>query len=106
MKLYKLIREYPGSPTLGTVVKEIIGENLYYYINSWTDGRIFRVQVKSYPEFWEEIKEEAEEMYKDYQWIEQNKPMFSKQDIKNVFAQLWLHPTCEDVLKYLDFNKK
>lgn len=52
-KKYKLILEYPGSPTLGYITSN---EKLHY--------------CKNYPQFWEEIIEEKEiiqkELFKDY----------------------------------------
>lgn len=51
MKKYKLIKKYPGSPKLGTILKEEgFDENLGTYHNP-----------KDYPEFWEEVVE------KDYE---------------------------------------
>lgn len=54
MKKYKLIKEYPGSPELETIIieaadiknKYFIKRNDIWYINS----------PENYPEFWEEIR--------------------------------------------------
>ena len=53
---YKLIKEYPNSPKLNSIVEEDsngiffkrIGELIYLYTKD---------QIKDYPEFWEEVKE-------------------------------------------------
>lgn len=60
-KKYKLIKEYPGSPELGQIVspKTCVNEedtNNYYWEGSWFNP-------KSFPEFWELIKE------KDYETL-------------------------------------
>lgn len=62
MKKYKLIKEYPGSPRLGTeltpkVDKEDTDTNNFYWEGSWFNPN-------NYPEFWEEIIE------KDYEILE------------------------------------
>lgn len=58
MKKYKLIKEYPGSPNLGT---ELIMKGINSY-HSQDGKKIFNgLQPENYPEFWEEIVE------KDYE---------------------------------------
>lgn len=53
MRKFKLIKEYPGSPKLGTEVSNI-GNNIneYYYNGLWVGS-----YPDKYPEFWEEIIE-------------------------------------------------
>ena len=62
---YKLIKEYPGSPKLGTelipkVDKENDNTNNYYWEGSWFNP-------KNFPEFWEEVVE------KDYEIVDFHK---------------------------------
>lgn len=59
MKKYKLIKEYPGSPKLGTIVE--LKNDGFYPIN--TPGGWFseKYHLKPFPEFWEEVVE------KDYE---------------------------------------
>ena len=59
MKKFKLIKEYPGSPKLGTIATEI-APYMYQYKNTFgTIKNIFNLHT--YPEFWQEIVE------KDYE---------------------------------------
>ena len=71
MKKYKLIKKYPGSPSLGdTVVKTkhsqypLVKCNEYVHeiITTCTYGEY---EVENYPEFWEEVKEKT---YKILSW--------------------------------------
>ena len=58
MKKYKLIKEYPGSPELGTIVegKSSDGKN---YSFSMLGGRVYVIKyhVEDNPEYWEEVNE-------------------------------------------------
>jgi len=58
MKKYKLIREYPNSPDIGTILYE--KEKCYSWDNEGPyEGRVFDKDIiQNYPEFWEEMKEE------------------------------------------------
>lgn len=60
MKKYKLIKEYPGSPKLGSVISK---DNHRIDLNDYTteDSRYVVYMPNDYPEFWEEIVE------KDYE---------------------------------------
>ena len=55
MKKYKLIKEYPGSPELGTSIDMVTPDTYFTYHNSKP------IQLKDYPEYWEEVVE------KDYE---------------------------------------
>ena len=60
MKKYKLIKEYPGSPTVGTILapkvdKELTNTNNFYWGGSWFNPNDFS-------EFWEEVVEEDYEI--------------------------------------------
>lgn len=54
MKKYKLIKEYPGSPKLNTIINEKTSEHFKgkYEINGIVEESD---QVENYPEFWEEL---------------------------------------------------
>lgn len=57
MKRYQLIREYPGSPKLGTVLTLDIKEGDYGIdINNLNIFR-HRNEMENQPEFWQEIEE-------------------------------------------------
>jgi len=55
MKKYKLIKEFPGSPELGTVVEK---EDSSFFINTHYGFRMRQSEIENFPEFWEEIKSE------------------------------------------------
>lgn len=62
MKRYKLIREYPGSPKLGKILKPKIeiennNTNNYYWEGSWFNP-------ENYPEFWQLMVEKDYEILK------------------------------------------
>ena len=60
---YKLIKEYPGSIKLGTIVYLETEDN--YMTNMENDFKLFPKKiVENYPEFWEEVVE------KDYEILE------------------------------------
>lgn len=48
---YKLIKEYPGSPKLGTIIAQCPGTNMYFYGNKQIH------HLPKYPEFWETVIE-------------------------------------------------
>lgn len=53
---YKLIKEYPGSPKLGEIIKP--HQNSFYFVEGEPLTETF---IKAYPEFWEKVVE------KDYE---------------------------------------
>ncbi len=59
-KRYRLIKEYPNSPKLGTIV-EWAGNNCliknYNYSNGEETYIFIKTTIENYPTFWEEIKE-------------------------------------------------
>lgn len=59
MKKYKLIKEYPGSPNLGTIVEYKDDQYELYLIEGKTPnyGQFPKPYVEDLPEFWEEIKD-------------------------------------------------
>lgn len=66
---YKLIKCYPGSPKLGTIVESSttsIPVGLDYidnpcYSNIETDELFTEEQIEQYPDFWEPVKEDIED---------------------------------------------
>lgn len=66
MKRYKLIREYPGSPKLGTTYQEIEGLCPYHgkmYKNLSKEGDcLLASEIENQPEYWEEVVEEDYEI--------------------------------------------
>lgn len=56
MKKYKLIKKFPNSPELGTVVFKAGGLNPELYGDEQNNFFFKEEDVENYPEFWEEIK--------------------------------------------------
>jgi hypothetical protein len=54
---YRLIKEYPNSPKLGTIIEKMPGTNMYFYNNR----QICYPDI--FPEFWVPVKEE-----KNFEW--------------------------------------
>ena len=64
MKKFKLIKEYPGSPNLGTICEERNNKSSFcYYFEGEKNIGITKDQVENQPEYWEEVIE------KDYEII-------------------------------------
>jgi hypothetical protein len=58
MKKFKLIKEYPGSPELGTEVeKELRSSCSYFYRSGDKRISVLNEHVEDNPEYWEEIKD-------------------------------------------------
>jgi hypothetical protein len=57
MKKYKLIKEYPGSPKLGTEVEKQIKSQTYYHIHCDRKFGVLTEHVEDNPEYWLEIRE-------------------------------------------------
>jgi hypothetical protein len=58
MKKYRLIKTYPGSPELGTIIEPSIGSiHLYYNYNKHYHYNKCIDSPMKFPEFWEEIIE-------------------------------------------------
>jgi hypothetical protein len=57
---YKLIKEYPGSPNLGTVAEKeskIKSNTSYYYSDGDKRWCIYDYHVEDNPEYWEKVNE-------------------------------------------------
>ena len=80
MKSYKLIKEYPGSPEVGTIVKDSQGSIKYtepsgkQYTESSSAGNIFKANIENHPEFWEE---EIEKDYEILQYVRKDRQSYS-----------------------------
>lgn len=59
MRKFRLIKEYPGSPKLGTIVEkeEICGSHVYIHEGSNNIFGILKSHVEGNPEYWEEVIE-------------------------------------------------
>ena len=59
MEKYKLIKEYPGSPKLGTIVEkdERCGSHIYKYKESNNNFGVLKYHVEDNHEYWEEVIE-------------------------------------------------
>lgn len=82
MKRYKLIKEYPGSPKLGTEMKDL-GNDIMYSTKS-TDIWRCSEEIRNHPKFWKEI------VGKDYEILS------FKQDskIEDLWTNFGLEPQC------------
>ena len=56
MKKFKLIREYPNSPKIGTIA-ENKDEHNCYHLSDVFHQRLNSMYIENYPEFWEEVKD-------------------------------------------------
>lgn len=56
-KKYRLIREYPGSPELGSIVTLDVQRGDFGYCEENFNFSIFKAQLENYPEYWQELKE-------------------------------------------------
>ena len=72
LKKYKLIKEYDGSPKLGTIV---IKANSYPHYN-FNGGNLMtaitQYFVENTPEFWELVKEKEWEIVSESKWVKSN----------------------------------
>lgn len=60
MRKFRLIREYPGSPKLGTIVKKEFSTEFIYIVDGSKFGSrygVMKYHVENNPEYWEEIIE-------------------------------------------------
>lgn len=60
MRKFRLLREYPGSPKLGTIVKKEFSTEFIYIVDGSKFGNIYGVikyHVENNPEYWEEVIE-------------------------------------------------
>lgn len=56
MNSYKLIKEYPGSPTIGTIAKEDKIDYVYYYLEKDSHTGIGSSIIENNPEFWKKVE--------------------------------------------------
>lgn len=84
---YKLIKEYPGSPKIGTVVEK--ESTSYYYREGETRWCIFNNHVEDNPEYWEEVKTN------EYTWY-----IVSEDDYKQFDAVLFKKWTVYEIECY------
>jgi hypothetical protein len=64
MKKYRLIKEYPGSPGLNTIVEKIKNSGSSFYKIENANTAVLDYHVEDSPEFWEEIVEKDYEILK------------------------------------------
>ena len=60
MRKFRLIKEYPGSPKLGTIVKKEFSTEFIYIIDGSKFGNrygVIKYNVEENPEYWEEVIE-------------------------------------------------
>jgi hypothetical protein len=77
MKKYKLIKKYPGSPPINTIIENHKGTNMYFY------NRLLIQTPNKYSEFWEEIIEKDYEILAYYCPTRNNNNVFHKYDSKS-----------------------
>jgi len=60
MRKFRLIKEYPGSPKLGTIVKKEFSTEFIYIVDGSKFGSrygVMKYHVEDNPEYWEEVIE-------------------------------------------------
>ena len=55
MKKFKLIKEYPGSPAVGTLVEKEPSSKSYFFKSGNKNLCVLNNHVENNPEYWEEI---------------------------------------------------
>jgi hypothetical protein len=97
MKKYKLIKEYPDSPKLETIVEVEKDGYIYWNVNSNKNNPtkyIHNSSIKQYKEFWQEVVE------KDYEILS-----FDKGSIEIDKNNLWLSFRTNGTDTRIDENK-
>lgn len=123
MNSYKLIKEYPGSPTIGTIAKEDKIDYVYYYLEKDSHTGIGSSIIENNPEFWKKVEklfttEDGIDIYKGdtYWFLRKNYEPFIPtidvaKDINPNFPQIQKHlgfitfSTREKAEEYVYFNK-
>lgn len=72
---YKLIKEYPGSPVIGTVVTQEVSQESDYKVTfpAGSSYKFSDYEIESYPEYWQRVYEKVElkvDHMKDYMVIQ------------------------------------
>ena len=102
---YKLIKEYPGSPKLGTIVKQHeIKEHLFV-----SDCNFAINHPYYFPEFWEEIEESLTNDTDSHSWGFENFEVIKTEEDAKIFVETMENiPEPNDKLKktFKDFNKQ
>jgi hypothetical protein len=80
MSSYKLIKEYPGSPEVGTIAKESSpkGGSIAYqlpngvqYVESCANNNLFKQNIEAHPEFWKK------QSFEILQYVQKDKLSFT-----------------------------
>lgn len=86
MKKYKLIKEYPGSPELGTEVEK--SASSYFYRSGDKRICVFNEHVEDNPEYWEEscsyylVYTEMRTIWKNWEPVEVEEKIFDMENVK------------------------
>ncbi len=96
MRAFKVIKEYPGSPPVGTIYEEW-SVNTDIYRNKGVFGDLSFDHIKNYPEFWEEIKKLDYQILQIANW---NKTGYT--DVYDCETP----PTYNDLIRYKIFTVK
>lgn len=109
MKKYKLIKEYPGSPKLGTIIEWRVSLGGYWAykrsdyksVPNWKSIQL--TKPKNHPEYWEEVVEKDFEILA---FISPKNTIYTKGKNHDRFDGIWsmYRPTEEDCLKEKDFK--
>jgi hypothetical protein len=54
---YKLIKEYPGSPPLGTIVEQESSSKSYFFTSQKRNLCVLKNHVEDNPEYWEKVND-------------------------------------------------
>lgn len=96
---YKLIKEYPGSPKIGTIERIDHTSSIHMMINGH-----YGYSIKNSPEFWEEIVEKDYEILSFKGILDSNNGLFTLRPNNNYYWSIWNnnHPgqSLENMLKW------
>ena len=108
MKKFRLIREYPGSPKLGTIVEkdERYGSHIYKYIESNSNFGVLKYHVEGNPEYWEEIKENTGwSIWKSDGFFKSWTPYKFEGEMKDPDKNRFNFKTKEEAEEFIIYNK-
>lgn len=105
MAKYKLIKTYPGSPDLGTIVEEKCNTSNFFYM---FDKRVvLRSHVEDNPEYWEKVNEnlwwvvftKEDTIFEPYYPYRLETSVFKAQDSRHYFE------TRQEADEFILYNK-
>lgn len=107
MKKYKLIKEYPGSPAVGTLVEKEPSSKSYFFKSGNKNLCVINNHVENNPEYWEEIDDNVYYMVllKESSYNNTWKPIFVPSGIKIDGENIKFFKTIEEANEFILLNK-